>query len=373
MSLSRLHHSVAANFPDELSIVGVCDVLDHDHSWQSLYQCFKPFESHVFGHNERFLILHHDTDYYPSMDSCGNTIYNIVKICAELDISTDHILILSAALGGLAQEVAYQCMINNLSPIKTLDFSLWYTWPIELAEVTEKFKKQKLFSCLNGVPRTHRKTLMALLNQTELLEQGIVSWNPDYSTQTQIQNHVGAKSTSTFRITDPVSRINEELSICPESKLLHVQYQSQLNISIKSDTISGTPNSWDSRWIADYLQDSLVYVVSETVGQYPHVYLSEKTWKAMMSLMPFMILGAAGTLAQLQRMGFLTFSNFWDESYDLLPTLYQRAQAIVNNLQLLKNQNLELLYQQIRPILLHNRHHIKTVQEFELDKIKNIL
>jgi len=375
MNFSKLYRGVVENFPSNLDIVGVCDVLEHDASWKSLYQCFVPFRSYVFAPNQRFLILHHDTDYYPSVSSCGNSIYNIIKIIAELDISTDHIIILSASLGTLKTEVEYQCKINNLSGIQTIDFSLWYTWPVDAdAKVIEQLDKTYLFSCLNGVARTHRKTLLALLYQQDLIDHGIVSWNPDINNQVPSNtDSAELDSESIFRITVPATRINDELSLCPASKSLQVQYQSQLDTSIKTALISGAPNSWETRWVADYLQHSLVYIVSETVGQYPHVYISEKTWKAMMSFMPFMILGAPGTISRLQQMGFLTFGDFWDESYDSINNLYERAVMIVNNLQALKNKDWNKLYQTIRPILLHNYHHIKTYQESELNKIRNLI
>jgi hypothetical protein len=375
MNFSKLHRCVVENFPSNLDIVGVCDILEHDTSWKSLFQCFAPFRAHVFATNQRFLILHHDTDYYPSMSSCGNSIYNIIKIIAELDISTDHIIILSASLGTLKTEVEYQCKINNLSVIQTIDFSLWYTWPFDAdAKVSEQSDKTHLFSCLNGVARTHRKTLLALLYQQDLINCGILSWNPNGNNQVPRQtDSANLDSISTFRITVPASRVNEELSICPISKSLQVQYQSQLDTSIKTELIAGGPNSWETRWVANYLQHSLVYIVSETVGQYPHVYISEKTWKAMMSFMPFMILGAPGTISQLQQMGFLTFGDFWDESYDNINNLYERAALIVANLRTLRNKDWNKLYQMVRPILLHNYHHIKTYQESELNKIRNLI
>jgi hypothetical protein len=380
-SANMLHQLAIKSFSTELEIVGMCDILSNDQTWQNLYSCFFPFKSFEFKPNQRFLILHHDTDYYPSMGSCGNTIYNIIKIIAELDISTDHIIILTASLENLQHEVEYQCQINNLSPIKTIDFSLWYTWPPNLEkQVVELPEKKYLFSCLNGVPRTHRKTLLALLHQSDLINDGMISWHPHDMTRSRHDPEQKSKTgpdydtNCVFRVTSPINQhINEELSLCSASKKLHVNYQTQLNQSIKSTVVSGEPNSLESRWVADYLQHSLVYIVVETVGQYPHVYLSEKTWKAMMSMMPFMILGARGSLTKLKKMGFKTFSDFWSEEYDQLPTPFERATAIVNNLLLLKKQDINTLYANIRPILLHNQQHMSTMQNTELEKIKNLI
>lgn len=59
-------------------------------------------------------------------------------------------------------------------------------------------------------------------------------------------------------------------------------------------------------------------------------FLSEKTGRAIALRNPFVVLGDRGSLLTLQRNGFRTFSNVWDESYDLLPTFKERADAAVN-------------------------------------------
>jgi hypothetical protein len=67
------------------------------------------------------------------------------------------------------------------------------------------------------------------------------------------------------------------------------------------------------------------------------VCLSEKTSRAIVLRNPFIVLGDRGSLLTLQRNGFRTFSNVWDESYDLLPTFKERADAAVNLLKTAAN------------------------------------
>jgi hypothetical protein len=59
-------------------------------------------------------------------------------------------------------------------------------------------------------------------------------------------------------------------------------------------------------------------------------FLSEKTGRAIALRNPFVVLGDRGSLLTLQRNGFRTFSNVWDESYDLLPTFKERADAALH-------------------------------------------
>lgn len=59
-------------------------------------------------------------------------------------------------------------------------------------------------------------------------------------------------------------------------------------------------------------------------------FLSEKISRSIVLRNPFVLLGDRGSLLTLQRHGFRTFSNVWDESYDLLPTFKQRADAAIH-------------------------------------------
>jgi hypothetical protein len=62
--------------------------------------------------------------------------------------------------------------------------------------------------------------------------------------------------------------------------------------------------------------DSLLYLVTETVGHGRRLHLTEKTFKPICLRMPFIIAGTRGSLAYLRSYGFKTFGDLWDESYD---------------------------------------------------------
>ena len=93
----------------------------------------------------------------------------------------------------------------------------------------------------------------------------------------------------------------------------------------------------------------------------------------MSSMMPFMLLGARHSLKTLREWGFQTFENFWDESYDEMPLAYNRAEHIVKNLCQLKSADWNQLYQEMLPILNHNFEHLKTFQQSQLEKIRNLI
>jgi len=58
--------------------------------------------------------------------------------------------------------------------------------------------------------------------------------------------------------------------------------------------------------------------------------ISEKSFKPMAYRHPFIIFGSVDTLKYLQREGFETFDNLWDESYDSIIEDDQRHQAVAH-------------------------------------------
>jgi hypothetical protein len=58
--------------------------------------------------------------------------------------------------------------------------------------------------------------------------------------------------------------------------------------------------------------------------------ISEKSFKPVAYHHPFITFGSVDTLKYLQREGFETFGNLWDESYDTIMDDAQRHQAVAH-------------------------------------------
>ena len=76
------------------------------------------------------------------------------------------------------------------------------------------------------------------------------------------------------------------------------------------------------RYPIDHYRDTYFSIVTESYfwshhgEHYKHITgINEKTYKAMM-LNPFIVLGGCGTLKHLKKLGFQTFPELFDESYD---------------------------------------------------------
>jgi hypothetical protein len=84
---------------------------------------------------------------------------------------------------------------------------------------------------------------------------------------------------------------------------------------------------------------------------------SEKTVNAIKAGRPFIVASSAGTLEYLRQHGFKTFSEFWDESYDLEENHERRLQMILKVIDYIDSMSVEKLqelYSKIKPTIEYN-------------------
>jgi hypothetical protein len=115
-------------------------------------------------------------------------------------------------------------------------------------------------------------------------------------------------------------------------------------------------NLWQKNIDENYIfQKIFLWISNETHMDNKLTLFSEKTIKAILYMNPFVINGDTGTLKYLKDLGYKTFEEFWDESYDLIENRDERQNKIINIIKDLKNKDLQELYNKMRPILEHNR------------------
>jgi len=98
-----------------------------------------------------------------------------------------------------------------------------------------------------------------------------------------------------------------------------------------------------------------VDIVCETYCLGTTFYPTEKIWRPIICLTPFMVQGPVNFLKNLKRLGFLTFADYWDESYD--EDGFYGLKTIISNIEYLSKlsvQDLNKMYDSMQPILEHN-------------------
>jgi hypothetical protein len=84
------------------------------------------------------------------------------------------------------------------------------------------------------------------------------------------------------------------------------------------------------------------------------VFVTEKIWKPIIAQQPFVVHGNHLYLQKLREMGFKTFGQYFDESYDLELDPAKRIQKIVALCENLQTINWKDLYLQTQALRQHN-------------------
>lgn len=219
------------------------------------------------------------------------------------------------------------------------------SWEEHIERKTQLGKRVKLFNCLNRVNREHREFFVIKLIENGLHKYGMVSHNLinfDYWRGWY----------------DPIETIDRAEKVLP-LVIDDPDFDNNKSMQFNSDLYL---NSW-------------VSVITEThAAEEPHnFFISEKTWKPIYAMHPFMVLGHKGTLARLHEMGYKTFDGLIDESYDQRE-FFPRANAIINNLQFLHMMKDKMdWFERCKEICLHNRKVFLAKDFFESQAAKDII
>jgi hypothetical protein len=119
--------------------------------------------------------------------------------------------------------------------------------------------------------------------------------------------------------------------------------------------------------------DSCINIVTETTFYDNQLFISEKIIKPLINYQPFIIFGPSGYLTELKKYGFKTFSDFWDEGYDLIEDPFQRLDLLLNLVKSLNNKSIEEIndiYRSTKEICIYNR---DLFYKLEIDSIPVIL
>lgn len=140
---------------------------------------------------------------------------------------------------------------------------------------------------------------------------------------------------------------------------------------IKMCPIAASPISMDKSLQANHAQQLLqqdqrtfleqynkfaIEIAAETYFSGSTFFPTEKTWRPILLMTPFIVQGPTGFLKRLKKMGFRTFSDYWDEGYDEDPYPWSMME-IIKVIDSLAAQSQETLYDMIcdmKPILEHN-------------------
>ncbi len=179
----------------------------------------------------------------------------------------------------------------------------------------------KLYNAFQKRPRPHRIWLFSKLYEHNLLGDGINSMNSF--------NYRNAYYQGKGLDIELYNSIVELLPMYPRNNL---------DESFKNGFEGSLGTLFERDLNHQATLDTWISVVSEASFAENTCFISEKSFKPIATMHPFIIYGNKHSLKYLRNLGYKTFSNFFDESYDELES-WDRLDAIIKLLEDIKKMS----------------------------------
>lgn len=338
----------------DINVLKVVNLLDYDHDFDLLVEQLTAIKKDHYDVNDKIIILHNDTEYFYYGNKLGFTMHNLLTCWRDLDIPY-HVMVVYTNHSDLDQAIepfiVHECDRPLIIPTLVNNHS----WLGVLAVPPFTVSKKILHSafCLLGVARQHRIKFFQYLLKHNLFNYIKINYKSEFHNKFR-RTFVDPTKLNAVH---PAKRLSNMIYTFPHRVNETCFSQSRYDDIVDLNSFKEYPCSDLQGDPGDFYNDFFLEVVLETVFDYPHVFISEKTLKPMLFKTPFVLFSAQGTLAYLKKHNFKTFSDFWDESYDdeTDPQLrFLKGCKITQSIITKPVSELEDMYRAMMPILEHN-------------------
>jgi len=200
----------------------------------------------------------------------------------------------------------------------------------------------------NRKPREHRTELVNLLEKENLLQHGVVTLGKHNNIYSKTQSrHLTLNET----VDDAVGNWGMDMSF-------------------------GIPHDIHSLGNLDIWQNHFLNIVSETEFlPWDNMFISEKTWKPILGLRPFVINGQTKIYQYLNSQGFKTFEQYFN-GIDVINVnekeIHNAIVDVVEYFSKLSAAEITSIYQSMLPDLIHNRNRFAEFSVEQQLKIGNL-
>lgn len=246
----------------------------------------------------------------------------------------------------------------NVIPSTSLSFYINHTYISRRLNIVfdniiqykkDNLDKIYLYDCINFRPRLQRIFNYLHLEAAGLIPSGNISigvhpeWNTQFTKEQLRQYHL------------------------PEDIKTNI---SPRTINQVTPTSTENYHKFVERILDNVYANSWVSVITESsyFDYERSVFISEKTFKPIACMQPFIIVGSKHTLKYLRKLGYKTFDGFIDESYDELDD-EERFLAIAKAIEKIKNIEDKVSWlESMREILEHNHKLFLSIREKQFNE-----
>ena len=277
---------------------------------------------------------------------------SIERMCSTWNVSIDSIRIVTS-----------NYLLRDTHPfIFFCNNELYYRY---LQVIENKFVKEhnlerrgKKFTCLNRADKAHRKIYASYMYTMDILKHGYFSYT-------------GYKYHTSHKGLDDISQwIDFDDSL--QQDLLGFE----LNVPFHCDDLSDSEHNNHKLVNHDFFSDAYFNFVVETHFDNNTCFITEKTFKPILNLQPFIIIGNPGSLQLLRDLGYKTFHDVIRETYDDEQDHKQRMTSLLKisyDLSQLTDKHHIRIQHIISDVLKHNQQHFLSPKVNRINELLNKL
>ena len=231
----------------------------------------------------------------------------------------------------------------------------------EFYKSKDKLRDNTILS-MNRRLREHRLATLCVLSKNNLIENNGVSF------QFTIDKNYPYNVNGFFRDMERYNEYKVEYEKLRKMEYQYVDYP--LALEAKDGMNHGY--GWENK--LPYI-NSYINITTETDFVNPTGYASEKVWKPIAYLQPFILVGSPHTLKFIRSFGFKTFNGFIDESYDRVEEIDKRFALIekeIEKISKMSKQEIHDWYWSMEDILVHNHKLFLDIGEHKADQYKKM-
>jgi hypothetical protein len=221
--------------------------------------------------------------------------------------------------------------------------------------------RAKDFLCFNRIYHRHRLIFLTELSKRNLIKNFYISMPNPGNWDRQPPN-------GTFKEYMDQAVIKAGYNVFNHTESDIDLTQAQLPLVIDTPDFSRLPMESNANDLTKFYQNSLVHITAESYFFERKIHLTEKTYKPIAYKQPFIMLSSPGSLKHLKDLGFKTFSDFWDESYDACLDHDERFKMILNIVETIANWSPEKKLQfthDVEPIINFNFNYLNIFENVE--------
>ena len=355
---------------------------------------FDRVESYDIKINKRTLdSLEEGKNFYPLWSGCGNhldkskvelinqgkmklllvsdcealqkmTLDWVMSLIKKFNLDSKQVIFMSYEL---RSDETYKLLLNEFPkfreyPINVIAMDTYVFEPSsnfgDLPLPTEDIKPYK-YICYNANAKEYRQFLVTELFRRELDKYGLISLLYRYGSPNQILD--GFTKRLGFDINSGIGKLNDEYAKTEMVKRVPLVLDRSMESVDKNDRpvdVNHIKNSYFNIVTESYMYNTSLPQSHKTIFE-----MSEKTYKAL-NCQPFIHLGSYGVLKYMRSMGYKTFPELFDESYDDIINHTDRLLAVVNAIEKvckMDNKEFHNIYcKSIIPKVIHNRELVRS-------------